>query len=557
MKFLIKTLAVLFLMVASGYCSYGCGNCDSQPKISVFAHYVNAVAKQRNLSLEAAADKLYALGIRGFDTAFNDPRLSQLAKTSLKPINLYGSSKFLSADGGETRMDEFIGMAVKYGVPRIMVIPDSFTKDGDEATEFAKIVDGLKKAVAKAKALGITVTIEDFGGDPTNPCNRMFYLKRFLDEIPDIRLALDSGNLYYARRGEDIRELMRYAGKRIAHVHLKDQLESDQRTYTELGLGGVPNEEIVHYVAASGYDGWYTLENTAKGAEVYIDTVRQVAVLKTWVAEGVELKNGTTPRADAKRPLKVLAIGNSYAECLLRKMPQIAADLDLTLDLLVANIGGCSLEKHVRLMDDPKLDPHGRPCPWSCRYSYADGGRPNLSNPVWNHLRDAILADDWDVVTIQQASHDSWRSATYRPWGDNLVGRIRALRPDAEIVVQETWSDHPGSGRLAKWKLTSAEMYAHLHEAYADFVKPYGFRIIPTGAAVEKARTFGMMQKKVHDPHLNSTGEFLQGLVWTEKLFGVDVTRGTYVPEGMDVEFAKNLRAVAHETCKEAMTGAK
>lgn len=286
MKFMIKTLAVSFLAVASGCCSCGCGSCGSGPKISVFTEYVHAVAKERGLSLEAAADKLYALGIRGFDTSFSDPQLPRLAKTSLKPINLYGSSKFLSADGGEARMDEFIGAAVRYGVPRIMVIPDSFTKGGDEAAEFAKILAGMKRMVAKAKALGITVTVEDFGGDPTNPCNRMVYLKRFLDEIPDIRLALDSGNLYYARRGEDIRELMRYAGNRIAHVHLKDQLESDHRTYAELGLGGVPNEEIVHYVAASGYDGWYTLENTAKGAEVYIDTVRQVAVLKTWVAEG-------------------------------------------------------------------------------------------------------------------------------------------------------------------------------------------------------------------------------------------------------------------------------
>jgi len=251
---------------------------------------------------------------------------------------------------------------------------------------------------------------------------------------------------------------------------------------------------------------------------------------------------GDTP--DGKRAFKVFAIGNSYAASLLRQMPQVAADMGVELDLLVANIGGCSMEKHVRLMEDPKLDPHDRP--WSCNYSYADGTRPNLPQEPWNFLRDAILADDWDIITVQQASPDSWRPETYHPWGDNLVGRVRALCPEAEIVVQETWSDHPGGGRLKKWGLTTEEMYARLHAACADFARPYGYRIIPTGAAVEKARAFGMMQKSVSDPHLNPSGQFLQALVWTEKLYGLDVTKGSYVPEGMDAAFAKKLREVAH-----------
>ena len=280
--------AIAALAVLTGCHTCSCGCCGAAPKISVFSHYVHVTAKQRGLTLEQAADRLYALGIRGFDTSYQDGQLAALSKTCLKPINLYGKSAFLAPDGGEAVMKAFVGTAEKYGVPRIMVIPDSFTKGGDEAAEFRRIVAGMKKMVAYAKARGITVTVEDFGGDPTNPCNQMKYLKAFLDEIPDIRLALDSGNLYYAKRGEDIRELMRYAGSRIAHVHLKDQIPEDHRTYAELGLGGVPNEEIVHYVAASDYDGWYTLENTVKGADIYLEAVRQVAVLKTWVREGAE-----------------------------------------------------------------------------------------------------------------------------------------------------------------------------------------------------------------------------------------------------------------------------
>ena len=254
----------------------------SDTKISVFAHYVHYVAKERKVSLAEAADLLHAEGVRGFDEHYTSGKLAELAATKLKPINLYGWVKFLASDGGAAEMEAFLGTAKRYGVPRVMVIPDRFTRDGDEEAEFRGMVAGLRKMVARAKEQGITVTVEDFGGDPLSPCNRMVYLKRFLDEIPDLRLALDSGNLYYARRGEDILELMRHAGGRIAHVHLKDQLASDQRTYAELGVGGVPNREIVHYVTKAGYDGWFTLENTVKGADTLLEAVRQVATLKAW-----------------------------------------------------------------------------------------------------------------------------------------------------------------------------------------------------------------------------------------------------------------------------------
>ena len=251
-------------------------------KISVFAHYVHNVAKERQVSLAAAADLLYAEGVRGFDDHYVSGKLAELAATKLKPINLYGWVKFRAPDGGEAEMTAFLDTAKRFGVPRVMVIPDRFTQGGDEEAEFREMVAGLRKMVARAKGMGITVTVEDFGGDPLSPCNRMAYLKRFLDEIPDLRLALDSGNLYYARRGEDILELMRHAGGRIAHVHLKDQVPADQRTYAELGLGGVPNREIVHYVTERGYDGWFTLENTVSGADTLLEAVRQTATLKAW-----------------------------------------------------------------------------------------------------------------------------------------------------------------------------------------------------------------------------------------------------------------------------------
>lgn len=283
---LLAQLSAMTLLLAQLGCHF-CGDAHRSPKIAVFARYVHEISRQRQIPIGQAASHLYDLGVRGFDTSYDDPGLSSLAATVLKPVNLYGRVPFLSQDQGASVVEKFLSVAAKHGVPRVMVIPDGFTKGGDEEREFGRIVEGLQRMVAKAKSRGIEVMVEDVGGDAASPCNRLCYLKRFLAEIPDLRLALDTGNLYYARRGEDILELARHASGRIEHVHIKDQLQDDCRTYSVLGLGGVPNREIVRLIVGEGYDAWYTLENTAKGADVYEETARQIAVLTLWYGDAI------------------------------------------------------------------------------------------------------------------------------------------------------------------------------------------------------------------------------------------------------------------------------
>ena len=282
----LARLAVSIILAAALFgCCCPCGECPNQgkePNISVFASFIRRTAKERGVSLAAAADMLYALGVRGFDVGPDDADLPELAATRLKPINFYFFPKMFDADNGAADCKRCLDQAVKYGVPRVMVVPTHFTKDGNEAEEFAKDLSSMKMFVAEGKKRGITITIEDFGG-PSNPGSHTKYLKRFLDEIPDLRFALDSGNLYYAGRGESILDMMDYAKGRIAHVHLKDQTKENNRKYATLGLGAVPNEKIVKTVSASGYDGWYTLENSV--GDTYTDTVRQVAVLKSWLSQ--------------------------------------------------------------------------------------------------------------------------------------------------------------------------------------------------------------------------------------------------------------------------------
>ncbi len=254
-----------------------------EPKISVFASFIKSIARQRGVSVPEAAELLYGMGVRGFDAGVKDKDLNELAATRLKPINLYWFAEFFGRNPQAVSPRTCLDRAVELGVPRIMVIPPNFSDGKENDKEFEKIVECMKDFVSEAKRRSIVVTVEDFGG-AGNCCSHAKYLKRLLTEIPDLRLALDSGNLYYAGRGDDILELLDFAKGRIGHVHLKDQTAEDCRKYATLGLGAVPNEKIVKTVAASGYDGWFTLENPV--GDVLNDSVRQVALLKYWLSAG-------------------------------------------------------------------------------------------------------------------------------------------------------------------------------------------------------------------------------------------------------------------------------
>ncbi|MBR2981710.1 MAG: sugar phosphate isomerase/epimerase [Kiritimatiellae bacterium] len=282
-KLLIVVLAAILagsFNPASASCCEGC--CSKEPRISVFASFVRKIAKERKIPLAQAAEMLYDLGVRGFDCGPYEKDVPELAATKLKPVNFYFFPRMFAEDKGAADVKHCFDLCDRYSVPRIMLVPVNFTKGGDEAAEFERILEWTKNFVFDAKVRGITVTIEDFGGT-SNPCSHAKYLRRFLEEIPDIGFAYDTGNLYYAGRGEDICEFLETAKGRIAHVHLKDQTVENNRKYASLGLGAVPNEKSVKAIAASGYRGWYTLENPV--GDTYIDTVRQVAVLKAWLAE--------------------------------------------------------------------------------------------------------------------------------------------------------------------------------------------------------------------------------------------------------------------------------
>jgi hypothetical protein len=280
--------------------------------------------------------------------------------------------------------------------------------------------------------------------------------------------------------------------------------------------------------------------------------------------------------------MKILSIGNSFSCDATRYLHGIAHADKVDIESVNLYIGGCPLDRHFRNL---KGD-------YRAYELYFNGQATGFNMSI----KEALLSREWDVVTIQQASGKSAFYDTYQPYADNLIAKICELAPQAEIVIQQTWSYAPYDGRLEKWKMTPKEMYEALKKAYAQLAAKHGLRIIPTADAVQLFRDrlpvdYGRLLtrneiSKIEKPavidfhgdvvgasswkqgrknrqkdwreiklrndfsHFNARGNYLQACVWLGFLFNVDPVTFTYCPKGLPEADARLMRECARDALK-------
>ena len=295
----------------------------------------------------------------------------------------------------------------------------------------------------------------------------------------------------------------------------------------------------------------------------------------------------------AVEQLKVLMIGNSFSVCVLKQLPQCAANAGKTLDLASLYIGGCPLDRHcgnVEKAGDENFKPYAFAYNYASVKNASDAPVSKLGKRT--NIPQALNADKWDIVTIQQASPKSPFKETYEPFATKLIGTIRKFAPQAEVVVQQTWSYSPYAERLAKFKMTPDTMYDSLESAYAKLASDHGLRTIPTGCAIQlyrrklpvnygriltrteisalqkpalidfhgdvvgssawkkgwgKSKDANEIKLRVDTGHLNREGEYLQACTWLAVLCDYDVNGLTYAPEWLSTDKAKLMRTCAAE----------
>ena len=122
--------------------------------------------------------------------------------------------------------------------------------------------------------------------------------------------------------------------------------------------------------------------------------------------------------------MNILSIGNSFSQDAQRYLHKIAELNGISLKCVNLYIGGCSLKTHYHnILDDNRA------------YEFEFNGE---STGLHVSVREALESDDWDVVTLQQASHYSFIYDTYTPYIEALAEYVRKYSPKSKIFIHET-----------------------------------------------------------------------------------------------------------------------
>lgn len=170
--------------------------------------------------------------------------------------------------------------------------------------------------------------------------------------------------------------------------------------------------------------------------------------------------------------MKVLTIGNSFANSLYEYFPLIAKAQGDTLKLAFANHGGCTLQRHWKYISEEEKDP--------AKKHYKIGKQKAK-------LRELLASDSWDIVSIQQAK--AWGTGNFYPELDYLIAYVRKHAPRARIVFHQPWSYREDSKTYKTLKTTPGKLFSEIEANYKKISKKYSIDIIPAGLAVQIGRT--------------------------------------------------------------------
>ena len=215
--------------------------------------------------------------------------------------------------------------------------------------------------------------------------------------------------------------------------------------------------------------------------------------------------------------MNILAIGNSFSMDATRYIHQIERCDGFDLNIANLYIGGCPIDKHFRNMhSDEKA------------YELEYNGERTL---FMVSLKEALLNRNWDYITIQQASHLSYKYDSYQPYLNELCDYIKKLCPKAKLVIHQTWAYENESIRLRDTGYSSHEqMFENIEKSYSKAAKDVKAEfIIPSGKLMEKLLENGI--DKVHRDtfHLRlGLGRYAVGLLWYALFSGNDVQENTF-----------------------------
>lgn len=231
---------------------------------------------------------------------------------------------------------------------------------------------------------------------------------------------------------------------------------------------------------------------------------------------------------------KILAIGNSFSQDATAYLYSIAKASGTEIKVVNLYIGGCSLETHWNnILQDLSS------------YDYELNGERHDRKIS---IKEALQEDNWDYVTLQQASHYSGLMNTYYPYITDISAYVKEYAPQAEQLIHQTWayeidSDH---GAFTTYDSNQHTMYQALTKAYTAVAKDLNLRMIPCGNIVQTLRSHPLFDYE-HGGHSLCRdgfhmsliyGRYLLAATWYElllgSLLGHSILDNTFLPPSFD-----------------------
>lgn len=273
------------------------------------------------------------------------------------------------------------------------------------------------------------------------------------------------------------------------------------------------------------FAGWYLNPELTEVWDFGMDTVSgNITLYAKWIDE-----------TNFNQTFKILSIGNSFSEDAHRFLWSIAQSYGIAPEnIIIANlyIGGSSLANHVANIGTD-----------AAAYQYQLFTSSSVVTTSGVSISQALAYHAWDVITMQQASHDSGMPLSYGTHIETLIEYImaRATNPNVQLYWHMTWayqqtSTHSG---FANYGNNQATMFNAILSAADAKVKPISqfAGIIPAGTAIQNARTSYKGDLFTRDGyHLSDPfGRYIAGLMFFKQITGFAVSPSTiaFKPSGL------------------------
>lgn len=249
----------------------------------------------------------------------------------------------------------------------------------------------------------------------------------------------------------------------------------------------------------------------------------------------------------ATKTLKVLAIGNSFSSDATEYLWDIAKAGGVE-KIIIGNlyIGGCALDKHYANI---------RANAGAYKYYKNTNGRWTETANV--SIQKGLADEEWDIVTVQQASGSSGVETSYTPLA-KILDFLAQNEPNADIYWHLTWAYQQNSthSSFPTYGSDQMKMYNAILKAYDSKVKPQDriVGVIPSGTAVQNLRSSYIGDTVTRDGYHMSYdyGRYTVALTWFAYLTGGDVDKVDWIPANYSAVLKDHLPAM-REAVKNAL----